>query len=239
VTISSGRARPMSRDDRRAAIAAATVPLLARYGAAVTTRQIAEAANVAEGTLFRAFEDKDELIHAALVAALDPAPLVQAIDALPAQDSLESALVELADLIQDNQRATAKIVQVAHQVMGDRPGAGALRGRAGGPGASGDGRGRHGEHGPESHHDARMSAVQNIVTAIEARIAPFAGALRTEPRVAASVFFFLVHGHSSPLITQGQLDPTQIVDVFLHGVLDSPCRGVGPPAHPVPTASLA
>ncbi|MHA7132745.1 TetR/AcrR family transcriptional regulator [Oerskovia turbata] len=230
----------MSRDDRRAAIAAATVPLLARHGAAVTTRQIAEAANVAEGTLFRAFEDKDELIHAALVAALDPAPLVQAIDALPARESLEGALVALADLIQDNQRATAKIVQVAHQVMGDRPGAGALRGRVGGSRAgSGDERESHGEHGPESHHDARMSAVQNIVSAIEARIAPFAGELRTAPRVAASVFFFLVHGHASPLITQGPLDPTQIVDVFLHGVLDDPCRGVGPPARSVPTASLA
>ncbi len=231
----------MSRDDRRAAIAAATVPLLARYGAAVTTRQIAEAANVAEGTLFRAFEDKDELIHAALVAALDPAPLVRTIEAVPAEDSLEATLVALAEVIQDSQRATARIVQVAHQVMGDRPGAGALRGRPGGPGPGpdGDGRRRHGEHGPESHHDARMSAVQDIVSAIEDRIARHAGELRTEPRVAASVFFFLVHGHASPLITQGPLDPTQIVDVFLHGVLDDPCRGVGPPARTVPTAPPA
>lgn len=232
----------MSRDDRRAAIATATVPLLARYGAAVTTRQIAQAANVAEGTLFRAFEDKDELIHAALVAALDPAPLVRSIHELPAHDSLEATLVALAEVIQDSQRATARIVQVAHQVMGDRPGAGALRSHPGGlgpTGSGGDARGRHGEHGPGSHHDARMSAVQDIVSAIEARIDLHAGELRTEPRVAASVFFFLVHGHASPLITQGPLDPTQIVDVFLHGVLDDPCQGTGPPPRPVPTASLA
>jgi hypothetical protein len=85
-----------------------------------------------------------------------------------------------------------------------------------------------------------MSAVQDIVGAIEARVAPFAPELRTEPRVAASVFFFLVHGHASPMMSQGgPLDPTQIVDVFLHGVLDDPCRANGPPAAPVPTASLA
>lgn len=220
----------MSRDDRRAAIATATVPLLARYGAAVTTRQIAEAANVAEGTLFRAFEDKDELLHAALVAALDPAPLVRAIQELPARDSLETTLVALADLIQESQRATARIVQVAHQFMGDR------HGRHGPPRRHGD----HGERGADSHRDARMSAVQDIVGAIEARVAPFAPELRTEPRVAASVFFFLVHGHASPMMSQGgPLDPTQIVDVFLHGVLDDPCRANGPPAAPVPTASLA
>lgn len=220
----------MSRDDRRAAIATATVPLLARYGAAVTTRQIAEAANVAEGTLFRAFEDKDELLHAALVAALDPAPLVRAIRDLPEPDSLETTLVALADLIQESQRATARIVQVAHQFMGER------HGEHGPPRRHGD----HGEQGAGSHRDARMSAVQDIVGAIEARIAPFAPELRTEPRVAASVFFFLVHGHASPMITQGgPLDPTQIVDVFLHGVLDDPCRANGPPAAPVPTASLA
>lgn len=220
----------MSRDDRRAAIATATVPLLARYGAAVTTRQIAEAANVAEGTLFRAFEDKDELLHAALVAALDPAPLVRAIHELPARDSLETTLVALADLIQESQRATARIVQVAHQFMGDR------HGRHSPPRRHGD----HGERGADSHRDARMSAVQDIVGAIEARVAPFAPELRTEPRVAASVFFFLVHGHASPMMSQGgPLDPTQIVDVFLHGVLDDPCRANGPPAAPVPTASLA
>ncbi|MFE4463967.1 TetR/AcrR family transcriptional regulator [Oerskovia sp. NPDC056781] len=241
MTTPSGRARPMSRDDRRAAIASATVPLLARYGAAVTTRQIAEAANVAEGTLFRAFEDKDELLHAALVAALDPAPLVRAIDDLPDRDSLETTLVALADLIQESQRATAKIVQVAHQFMGDRHGKPGRHTRPGDPGDAPHHRhGDHGEQGADSHRDARMSAVQDIVGAIEARVAPFAPELRTEPRVAASVFFFLVHGHASPMMSQGgPLDPTQIVDVFLHGVLDDPCRANGPPVAPVPTASLA
>ena len=42
-------------------IVAATLPLLLEHGELVTTRQIAEAAGIAEGTIFRVFADKDEL----------------------------------------------------------------------------------------------------------------------------------------------------------------------------------
>lgn len=60
-------------------IIAAAVPLLIEHGEMVTTRQIADAANIAEGTIFRAFTDKDELLGAAIDAVLDPAPLEHAL----------------------------------------------------------------------------------------------------------------------------------------------------------------
>lgn len=69
-----GRARPMPVDERRAAIAAATLPLLMAHGRDVTTKQIAEASGVAEGTLFRVFDSKDAIIDAAVAAFLDPEP---------------------------------------------------------------------------------------------------------------------------------------------------------------------
>ena len=60
-------------------IVAATLPLLLEHGDRVTTRQIAEAAGIAEGTIFRVFADKDEIIVAVIEAALDPAPLEAAL----------------------------------------------------------------------------------------------------------------------------------------------------------------
>jgi len=95
------RARPLSPEDRRAAIADAVVPLLIAHGRDVSTRQIAEAACVAEGTLFRAFDDKDAIIDAAVTRYLDPEPLrarLRAIDASrPLEWKVERVLDELCE----------------------------------------------------------------------------------------------------------------------------------------------
>ena len=64
------RATPLSPDDRRRALIDATLPLLRTHGPTVSTRQIAEAAGVAEGTIFRAFPSKDDLINEAVADAM-------------------------------------------------------------------------------------------------------------------------------------------------------------------------
>jgi AcrR family transcriptional regulator len=90
------RAAALPPRQRRAAIIEATVPLLIEFGTAITTRQIAEAAGIAEGTIFRVFPDKESLIAAAVEQAFDPAPVdaeLRAIDAaLPLAARLEIAV---------------------------------------------------------------------------------------------------------------------------------------------------
>jgi AcrR family transcriptional regulator len=91
----------MSPDDRRSSIVAATLPLLLEHGEMATTRQIAEAAGVAEGTIFRAFADKDELIAAVVDAAMDREPLEAALLAIDPDLPFEQQVAAATEILQD------------------------------------------------------------------------------------------------------------------------------------------
>lgn len=90
----------MPAEKRRKAILAAVTPMLIERGAGVTTREIATAAGVSEGTIFNVFADKDELLSAALDVALDLAPFEQAISEIDPTEPYERRLVLATELIQ-------------------------------------------------------------------------------------------------------------------------------------------
>ncbi len=90
----------MPPDERRAAIVQAALALVLEHGVTVTTRQIAEAAGIAEGTIFRVFEDKQELLATVVEAVLDPEPDVAALDAIDRSVPLEERLVAAVEVLQ-------------------------------------------------------------------------------------------------------------------------------------------
>ena len=89
------RAKPLSVDDRRSTIIDAVLPLLMEHGRGVTTKQIAEAAGIAEGTIFRVFADKEEVIDAAVERFLDPAPLHASLRAIDPELPLEAKVNDI------------------------------------------------------------------------------------------------------------------------------------------------
>lgn len=94
------RAVALTPDERREAIAMSTLALILEHGPAVTTREIAEAAGVAEGTIFRVFPDKESVINAALVRAFDPAALRTAISEIDRKLPLAARLEAAVELMQ-------------------------------------------------------------------------------------------------------------------------------------------
>ena len=122
------RAEAMPADERRAMIVSTMLPLLLEHGEMVTTKAVAEAAGIAEGTIFRVFADKDELIAAVVEEATDPIAFEAALAAIDPAAPLGDVVTDAVRLLQ---RRTLVIAQLMAAVgprfhhrrpIPDRPG---------------------------------------------------------------------------------------------------------------------
>jgi AcrR family transcriptional regulator len=114
------RARPLAPDDRREMILGAIIPLLRERGRDVTSRELAEAAGIAEGTLFRAFGDKESIIQAGVEKLLDPQPFRDALRTIDPAQPLEDKLVEIIELLRERFRGVFTIM-AAFEMTGRPP----------------------------------------------------------------------------------------------------------------------
>jgi AcrR family transcriptional regulator len=196
------RAPAMSTEERRAAIVQATLPLLAEHGMKVTTKQIAAAAGIAEGTVFRVFTDKQELISACVQEVMQQDQGLAAIRAVPRDLPLAERLSRVGHGMADRMR---RIGALMHSLVatGYKPG-----------------RLDDGKPPPD-----RGKWIRDALDALVDLIGPDADTLRLPPRRSAQVFLALVFstqfagrlGQSEAETDQIEID--ELIDVFMHGVL--------------------
>ncbi len=195
VNSSGARAAPQPREQRRAGIISAALPLLRRYGADVTTKQIADAAGIAEGTVFRVFADKESLITAVVRQVFDPGPTVDALDAVDLALPLRERLREAVEIITERLDSVWELMS-ALRMMGPP------------------------EHNPRfrdavaAHHldDQTPQAVMRIV-------APDADLLRVDVEHFARLLRLVTFAGTHPRITDNDpLKPDEIVDLLLDGL---------------------
>ena len=189
------RAEPLSADDRRQAIVEAVIPLLLEKGSAVTTREMAEAAGIAEGTIFRVFPDKTSVIHAAVEASMNPEQISHAIAVIPQTDPLPVQLGAAARVLVERSERVGALV-------------GVLRSS-----------GSHGSGPPAGARqyvtDANTAILGTLVELFERN----SHEIRVSPRHAAIAFRGFVFAMAHPLVSADEkASMSESVDVLMNGI---------------------
>ncbi|MET3962498.1 AcrR family transcriptional regulator [Marmoricola sp. OAE513] len=191
------RAPALPAAERRLALIEATLPLLHEHGRSVTTRQIADAAGVAEGTIFRVFNSKDELVDEAVLHAFRSSTFVTQLEDVDPALPLRERLLAITRLLQERYISTFGLIR-ALGTMGPPAVVKADHGR---------------------HEDWRRHVDLAMVRLVE----PDADLLRVPAARLVNTLRLLTLGGSNEHMNMGDLmAPEEIVDTVLVGLLADP-----------------
>ncbi|GIH49172.1 transcriptional regulator, TetR family [Microbispora rosea] len=218
------RAPSMSPEARRAMIVHVTLPLVAEYGAAVKTSQIAAAAGIGEATIFRVFKDKDELLEACIAEALRPDNVVEAIRAIPLEISLHERLHEAAAAMEAHMDRMGRVLGAMH-ASGFRSGPRNRSDASGQPhqrdDASGQPHQRDDASGQPRERGGRVAGIAATRAALAELFAPEQPALRLPADQLAGVLLDLLFARSRrPDAGSEPICVASLIELFLHGAFD-------------------
>lgn len=196
------RAEPLPPEARRQAIVEAVAPVLLVKGVAVTTRELAEAAGIAEGTLFSVFPDKRAILVAAIEHRMDPGPVCRGVRAIRGDVPLEEHLELAAALVFASLEEAFALFAVLHALPR--------------PESASRGAGKRTDEAP-----AFLTRwAESVSTALVEILEPHRHLLRMPPtRVTALLLGMLFASRRPYAKPQERLSVTEIVDAVLHGVL--------------------
>lgn len=103
------RARSMNPEDRREMIIDAAIPFFLEHGPSFTSKQLSEHLGLAEGTIFRAFGDKDSLISAVIKEFFERGPRNLSEGIIDANLPLEEKVATLVGGAQERVRDVFKM----------------------------------------------------------------------------------------------------------------------------------
>ncbi len=182
------RAAPLPRAERREAILDAVLPLVVDQGRAVSTRQIAEACGIAEGTIFRVFESKSELIDQAIQRALSPDVLLAHLAALASESDLTTLVTDIVATLHDHSTTTHRLIRLLPSPH---------------------------DHHRKPDAASRRQIGEQTLGVLESLLTPHTDALGVPPRIAASAVLAIGFGSA---FSSWPADPATVAHILLHGI---------------------
>jgi AcrR family transcriptional regulator len=180
-----------------------TLPLLIKHGGTVSTSQIAAAAGIAEGTVFRAFRDKQDLLIACMQAGMNSDEEVAVIEGIGADGALHERLargVEAVSGYLDRIYAIGQAMRTSGLSAEDM---------------------RQRMHGDDDQEVGPPPEVLRVSRAMSGLFDKATDNLRVDTERAARMLLGLVFTHRMQDHGFGESlgDPAEVVDLFLHGVI--------------------